>query len=144
MAARFNNNTAAAEGLHLCSELVQRFFISHRNDRTEAMKRPRSGNPAPRQTDDCYSSPSKIFLHYPLKHFSRLTHAERGVVKNAENFSFLRDSACTCVITRAECVSVVNRLYLSFSVLIEINARMIPIIQNRVITFDSGQPICSK
>ena len=34
--------------------------------------------------------------------------------------------------------------YRNFSEPIDINARMIPTIQNRTMTFDSGQPICSK
>jgi hypothetical protein len=34
--------------------------------------------------------------------------------------------------------------YLNFNDPIEISARMIPMIQNRTMTFDSGHPICSK
>jgi hypothetical protein len=58
-------------------------------------------------------------------------------------------SACTqrLRVRERECRAwqiVLFRYHLNFNDPIEISARMIPMIQNRTMTFDSGHPICSK
>ncbi len=100
------------------------------------MERPRSRHPAPRQTDDRYLFAfENRFTVSPYHHQHR--YPQMTQISQIFAAGFFLCAIC-------DICGQVHARYLSFSDPIEISARMIPTIQNRTMTFDSGHPICSK